>query len=239
MERRHLILMRTGGPAQPPDSAPGEGMMTASARVPRRPRRAWLPDVLIAAAIFALVLLAAVACTGGSGPSSASPGGSPAAGGSAAAPSAVGYSHCLRSHGVPGYPDPSGGGPVPKADPQQLGVSGAQLQAAQRSCARQYPGNGGALGASLRQCEETGNCPQAMVRQVMNSMLSFSRCMRAHGVLNWPDPTVDSEGRPGFNLVPIHSTNWNSPQIQNKIYECEHVMPAGGGVPAVYPGAPG
>ena len=157
MERRHLILMRTGGPAQPRTLPPEEGTVNASARVLRGPRRAWLPDVLIAAAIFALVLLAAVACTGGSGPSSASPGGSPAAGGSAAAPSAVGYSHCMRLHAVP----------------------------------------------------------------------------------NYPDPTVDSGGRPGFNLVPIHGTNWNSPQIQNKIYECEHMMPAGGGVPAIYPGGPG
>jgi hypothetical protein len=56
---------------------------------------------------------------------------------------------------------------------------------------------------------------------------------------NWPDPTVDSEDRPGFNVVPVHGTDWNSPQIQNKIYECEHVMPAGGGVPAIYPGGPG
>jgi hypothetical protein len=97
----------------------------------------------------------------------------------------------------------------------------------------------GALGASLRQCEETGNCPQIMVQRVMNSMLAFSRCMRAHRVLNWPGSTVDAEGCPGFNLVPVHGTDWNSPQIQNKIYECEHVLPAGGGVPAIYPGGPG
>jgi hypothetical protein len=213
-------------------------MITASTRDLRRPPRAWLPDMLTAAAIFALVLLA-VACSGGSGPSWARSGGSPAAGGSAAAPSAVGYSHCMRSHGMPNYPDPPSGGQVPKADPQQLGVSSAQLQAAQRSCRYLYPGSGGALGALLRQCEETGNCPQAMVHRVVNSMLAFSRCMRAHGVLNWPDPTIDAEGRPGFNLVPVHGTDWNSPQIQNKIYQCEHVMPAGGGVPAIYPGAPG
>jgi hypothetical protein len=211
--------------------------MDTSNRILRGPRRAWLPDVLIAAVILALVLLAAVACSGGSGPSSAGSGGSPAAGGSVAA--AVSYSRCMRSHGVPNYPDPPGSGQVPKADPQSLGVSTAQLQAAQGSCRQLYPRNGGTLGASLRQCEETGNCPQAMVHRVMNSMLAFSRCMRAHGVPNWPDPTVDSEGRPGFNLVPVHGTDWNSPQIQNSIYECEHVMPAGGGVPAIYPGGPG
>lgn len=211
--------------------------MTDSSRVLRRPRRPWLPDVLIAAAILVLVLLA-TACSV-SGPTSAGSSGSPVAAGSTAAPSAVGYSACVRSHGVPDYPDPPSGGQVPKADPQQLGVSRSQLQAAQRSCRLLYPGNGGALGASLRQCEETGNCPQIMVQRVMNSMLAFSRCMRAHRVLNWPDPTVDAEGRPGFNLVPIHGTDWNSPRIQNEIYECEHLMPAGGGVPAIYPGGPG
>jgi len=174
--------------------------MNASTRVPHGPRWAWLTDVLTAAVILALVLLATVACSGG-GPSPAGSGGSPAAGGSAAAPSAVGYSYCLRSHGVANYPGPPGGGQVPKADPRQLGVSSAQLQAAQRSCRHLYPGNSGALGASLRQCEETGNCPQAMVHRVMDSMLSFSRCMRAHGVRNWPDPTA----MPGGALVSTSS----------------------------------
>jgi hypothetical protein len=70
-------------------------------------------------------------------------------------------------------------------------------------------------------------------------MRRFSRCMRSHGVPNWPDPTVDSEGRPGFNLVPIRGTEWNRPYIQNEIYQCEPFMPAGGGVPAIYPGGPG
>ena len=213
-------------------------MTNRSTRVTRWPRWAWPRPARTAAVIIATAAVALLAACS-STPSPAGSGGSPAAGGSAPAPSAVAYSHCMRSHGVPNYPDPPSGGQVPKADPQQLGVSSAQLQTAQRSCRHLYPGNGGALGASLRQCEETSNCPQAMVRRAMNSMLAFSRCMRAHGVLNWPDPTVDSQGRPGFNLVPIHRTDWNSPQIQNKIGECEHVMPPGGGVPAIYPGGPG
>jgi hypothetical protein len=183
-----------------------------------------------------LALLAA-SCSGS--PSSAGPGGPATAAGSSASPSAVAYSRCMRSRGVPDFPDPPSSGEVPKADSQQLGVSSSQLQAAQRACQHLYPSSGGSLGASLRQCEETGNCPPAMVQQVMSAMRLFSQCMRSHGVANWPDPTVDSEGRPGFNLVPIPSTDWNSPQVQNKIYECENVMPAGGGVPAIYPGGPG
>jgi hypothetical protein len=194
-------------------------------------RKAASPAAIMAAG---LALLAA-AC--GGGPSSA--GGSPGAGGSATATAAVAYSHCIRSHGVPGFPDPAGNGRVPKADPQQLGVSSFQLQTAQRDCQHLYPANGGSLGTSLRQCEETGNCPQAMVQRVLSAMRMFSRCMRADGVSNWPDPSVDAEDRPGFNLAAIHGTDWNSPYIQNKIYACEHVMPAGGGVPVIYPGQPG
>jgi hypothetical protein len=52
-----------GGPAQPRTLPPEESMMNASTRVLRGPRRAWLADVLIAAAIIAIVLLAAVACS--------------------------------------------------------------------------------------------------------------------------------------------------------------------------------
>ena len=51
-------------------------------------------------------------------------------------------------------------------------------------------------------------------------------------------PHTRFRGAPWFQSSPIHGTDWNSPQIQNKIYECEHVMPAGGGVPAIYPGGP-
>jgi hypothetical protein len=57
-----------------------------------------------AATMIATALLAA-ACGGGSSPSAS--GGSPAAGGSANSPSAVGYSSCIRSHGVPSFPDPT------------------------------------------------------------------------------------------------------------------------------------
>ena len=210
--------------------------MKHGTRVLRRSSRARPPTSRIAAAIIAtgaLVVLAP-AC---SSPSSA--GGSPAAAGSATSSSAVAYSHCMRSHGEPNFPDLPSSGLVPKADPQELGVSSSQLQAAQRACQHLYPTNGGALGASLRQCEETGDCPQAMVQRVVSDMRLLARCMRSHGVPNWPDPTVDSEGRPDFNLLHAHGFDPNSPQINNKMQECGHVMPAGGGIPVIAPGGPG
>ena len=219
--------------------------MNHSIHAMRRPRLARGTAARTAASIIATAAMAllAVACSGS--PSSTSSGGSLSAagstdpGGSASSPSAVAYSHCMRSNGVPSFPDPPSSGLVPKADPQELGVSSSQLQAAQRACQHLYPANDGALGASLRQCEETGDCPQAMVQRVVNDMRLLARCMRSHGVANWPDPTVDSEGRPDFNLLHVHGFAPNSPQINNKMRECRHVMPAGGGIPVIAPGQPG
>jgi hypothetical protein len=184
----------------------------------------------------AALVLPAAACSSGS-PSPA--GGSPNAAGSTTYSSAVAYSHCMRSHGVPDFPDPPSSGVVPKSDPQELGVSSSRLEAAQRDCQHLYPTNGGAIGASLRQCEETGDCPQAMVQRVLNDMRMLARCMRSHGVPNWPDPTVDSEGRPDFNLLHVHGFDPNSSQINNKMQECGHVMPGGAGIPVIAPGGPG
>ena len=137
----------------------------------------------------------------------------------------------MRSNGVPSYPDPDSNGNLPKTDAQQLGVSSPVFQAATRACQHLFPNNGGSLNEqSLVECESAGVCPQSLVQQLVNAMRSFARCMRSHGVPNWPDPTVDSEGRPYFNLVPIPG-DWSSPQIDNKMNECQHVMPGGVGVP--------
>src|SRR6266568_4750991 len=74
---------------------PREGMMNHGTRVMRRNM-----------AIIAAVGLALLAAACGS-PSPAGSGGSPSAAGSAASPSLVGFSHCMRSHGVPNWPDPA------------------------------------------------------------------------------------------------------------------------------------
>ena len=150
----------------------------------------------------------------------------PNAGGSANSPSAVAYSGCMRAHGVPNFPDPSSNGQVPKADAQELGVSSSRLQAAQTACQPLYPANDGSISASLRQCEEAGDCPQALVQQVLTGMHRFAQCMRTQGVPNWPDPTVDSEGRPGFNLLHTSGFNPNSPQIEARSADASTRCPA-------------
>src|SRR6266567_3514875 len=88
--------------------------------------------------IAAVVLVLLAACTGSGSPTGS--GGSPQAEGSSSSPSAVAFSACVRSHGVPNFPDPDSSGGIPKETSQQLGVSSSQYQAAAQACGHLLPG---------------------------------------------------------------------------------------------------
>ena len=179
------------------------------------------------AAIIAAAALALLAACGGS-PSSAGSGGSSNAV-SASSPSAVAYSQCMRSHGVPDFPDPPSSGEVPKGSAQEFGVSSSQYQAAQTACQNLYPSTGG----SIQQCEMTGDCPQALVQQALTVMRKYARCMRAHGVPNFPDPTIGSQGRPFFDVSSVGITlqYTHSSFFDAKDRECERLVGGSAGVP--------
>ena len=156
--------------------------MNDSTRAMRRPRRAGPRPARTAAALLATAALALVTAACSGSPSSTGSGGSANAGGSASPPSAnsqkaLAFSHCVRAHGVPNYPDPDSSGGVVKETAQQLGVSNSQLQAAQRACQHLLP--------------NTGNVDDnpAVLHQWWSQMLHFARCMHSHGVPNWPDPS--------------------------------------------------
>jgi hypothetical protein len=197
--------------------------MNDSTRVIRQPPRAWPPTMRTAAAIIAtavLVLLAA-ACSGGSS-SSAGSGGAPHAAGSTSAPSAVGYSRCMRSHGVPNFPDPDpgSGGAIPKADPQQLGVSSSQLQAAQRACQHLIPGSGETAEQQQEtQCAMAYDCSQAVVQHWMSGLRTLAQCLRSHGEPNWPDPIINSRGLPHYPYEEA-GIDHHSSQVLAKVDEC-------------------
>jgi hypothetical protein len=197
-------------------------MMNDSARVMRRPRRAWPPTARTVAAIIAAAVLALLAAACGGSPSSTGSGGSPNAGGSANSPSAVAFSHCVRSHGVTNYPDPGSGGVLPKTSAQQLGVSNSQFQAAQSACHYLLPNTGGSFQQQDQQCVSAGDCPPALVQRMLTSGRTFAACMRSHGVPNWPDPSIDTgayQGVPFFDLSK-EGINDHLPQIRSKMAEC-------------------
>jgi hypothetical protein len=178
--------------------------MNHSIRVTRCPRRAWPSAARTAAPIIAAVTLILLAAACNSSPSSTGPGGSSNAGGTASSSSssAVSYSHCMRSNGVPDYSDPGSGGNLPKGSAQQFGVSSSQLQAAEQACQHLLPAIGVSLNAtSMQECHLAHVCPPALVQQALTAGLKFAQCMRSHGVPDWPDPTVDSEGEPLFSIT--------------------------------------
>jgi hypothetical protein len=131
----------------------------------------------------------------------------------------------MRSHGVPDYPDPNSSGQLPKIGPReepQLGVSESRFNVAQQACQRLWPYQAPT---------------QAQQRQELAAALIFARCMRSHGIPNWPDPTTDPDsGRVEFVISRSHAgfdPRSPSPQIVATAHECEHGLPA-----SALPGSP-
>jgi hypothetical protein len=122
------------------------------------------------------------------------------------------FSRCMRSHGVPNFPDPNSSGVLPKSQVAQLAASSPQFPAAHRACEHLLP-NG-------------GQPTQAQTQQAWDDMRNFARCMRSHGVPNWPDParTSQQDQRPFFHLP--GSIDPNAPQITTEIRACQHVLHA-------------
>jgi hypothetical protein len=201
-----------------------EDMMNDNIRVTRRPRRAWPRTARTAVAVIAAAVLALLAAACSGSPSSAGSGGSPNAAGTSGSPSAVAYSACMRSHGVPNFPDPTSGGQVPKADPQQLGVSTSQYQAAQQACQHLIPATGSTAEQQQEtQCAMADNCSQAVVQQWMSGLRTLAQCLRSHGEPSWPDPIISSQGRnqglPHFNYSQA-GIDHHSSQVLAKVQVC-------------------
>ncbi len=88
---------------------------------------------------------------------------------------AVKFSKCMRSHGVPNFPDPTSGGDL------NLGGTGINpqspsFQGAQKACAKFQPGGAGVF-------------PKTSAAQTRQAV-RFAQCMRAHGEPNFPDPAL-------------------------------------------------
>jgi hypothetical protein len=110
----------------------------------------------------------------------------------------------MRSHGVPSFPDPNGSGKPSNATPQQLGVSNSQYQEAESACQHLLPyGSNGPTSAQVEQYRAT--------------MLKYARCMRTHGVSDFPDP--DSRGR--LDIGPGSDVPVNTPQFQSAFQVCK------------------
>ncbi|MGH9105428.1 MAG: hypothetical protein ACRDZX_06240 [Acidimicrobiales bacterium] len=111
----------------------------------------------------------------------------PAAAGTAPAGPSTGrsaglaFAQCMRSHGVPRFPDPGGSGGIQIIPGSGIDPTSPKFQAAQSACSKYLP-NGGKVTPAQQQA--------AMARA-----LEFSKCMRSHGMPNFPDPQAGPGGQ--------------------------------------------
>jgi hypothetical protein len=90
---------------------------------------------------------------------------------------------CMRAHGVPNFPDPpSTGGLI---IPNSINTGSPAFQSAQRACA--------SLGAPAGSQRQSGS------RQAQ--FLAMARCMRAHGVSGFADPTSSPPPPSSGNVI--------------------------------------
>jgi len=132
-------------------------------------RRSW-PRRASALAATALIGLLATACGGGSSPAAS------VTGGSTRVQAALAYAGCMRSHGVPDFPDPDSDGNF------NIGTNSVTSQetAANQVC-NHLLSAGTALNAAQQQ-------------HALGQLVKYAQCIRAHGVPNFPDPQLTNGG---------------------------------------------
>jgi hypothetical protein len=92
----------------------------------------------------------------------------------------VAFAQCMRSHGVPDFPEPSEGHLLIKGNSKNgLNPGSPQFQAAMKTCHSLAP------------------APKISPQQsaaIQAQALKFSACMRSHGVPDFPDPKFEGGG---------------------------------------------
>lgn len=187
----------------------------------RRSRRGFGVRLAFAVLLASLGLLAA-ACGGGSkGPASGSgtatttaPSGSSGSGSSGPSTQSeeLRLAQCMRSHGVPNFPDPSStGGLLNAVSAAGINTRSSTYQAALGACKKYGP---------------AGHVSPAQSAADNTKGLEYSRCMRSHGVPNFPDPV---NGPTGGQAINLHGTgiDLSSPAFQAAHSACQKIIPSG------------
>jgi hypothetical protein len=176
----------------------------------RNPRRA---GTLAAAAAAAAIAVLATACGGSAAPSAGVP----------SYAQEIALVGCMRSHGVPNFPDPNAsGGYSLTPNGSLVGANGSvdinssQAQTAYGDCRHLLPG-----GPTISQLEQDVQQEQQAQAQALPLELKYSQCMRSHGVPNFPSPG-QATASPGSSPV-----NVNSPTFVAAANACQHLLPSG------------
>jgi hypothetical protein len=173
----------------------------------RGPRRA------AALAVVAAVVVLAAACS--SAPSSDS----------STISQEFALAQCMRSHGVPEFPDPNPSQGFSGSSFSSNGANGtvdldsSQVQKAYGSCRHLLAGS-----PNLSQVQQDIQQQQEKEEQELPTLLKYSQCMQSHGEPDFPDPPGS-----GQTTAPKGSAliNPQSPQYLAAASACQHLLPAG------------
>jgi hypothetical protein len=102
------------------------------------------------------------------------------------------FSACVRSHGVPNFPDPGADGRI---NAPGVDKGSPAFRRAFHSCQGLQRGG--------------GHLNEQATMELQRQLLAFAKCMRAHDVHTFPDPIVHPDGRVEFGVPP--SLDPNSP----------------------------
>jgi hypothetical protein len=144
------------------------------------------PLSLTALVATAAVSLLAAGCGGGGSPGVARLRSSTTGATTITRSGLLAYSHCMRSHGVANFPDPTASQGIPKDEVIPL-VSDPRFGPASSACKNLMPAGG--LGPQQ-------SAQQTSARVV--GLLAFARCLRSHGFPSFPDPTSGGELTPAM-----------------------------------------
>jgi hypothetical protein len=110
------------------------------------------------------------------------------------------FSVCMRTHGVANFPDADTDGRIHATGIDKTSQS---FQRAYSACRSLEPG--GRLTAQRR-------------TELQRQLLAFAKCMRAHGVPSFPDPTITADGQHvGLGTRPLDP---NSPAFTTAATYC-------------------
>jgi hypothetical protein len=118
----------------------------------------------------------------------------------------VKYSDCMRSHGVSNFPDPNTAGSGASTQSSPADEQSPAYESAQRACADLHPG-GKPLQVAISAAEKA-------------SMIVNARCVREHGVPNFPDPRFGPTG--GVETGAL-GKDARSPAFVRAVKTCEHI----------------
>ena len=130
---------------------------------------------------------------------------------------ALAYAKCMRSHGIPDFPDPTVQDNAHEKGvgfsmPAGVDANSPQFKSAAKACQKQTG---------------FGHPSPAVIQLLMADGVKFAACMRSHGITSYPDP-VQHATNIQLGPGPDSGIDTNSPQFKAAQKACVYILPNGG-----------